>query len=841
MKIGIKYLLFVTIVLLPFCSNAQWRYKIINIGNESRELKIESGKTVRENDTLNENDFKSFCKVAEETCTSYEAIDYIKKESIVKNCKTFSVEVGNTINGIGPNKEAKNSDSLKWTEYENRSIDTLKYPEKRVAFLIGNSEYDHPEVFPVLGNVRGDIDGVRKRMNELSFNKVYSTHDLDNHKLQKAIKIFLNEAKEYDFVLIYFAGHGQRIGDNDYIIPVNAKENTLEEFGKNEKNEFRVDEIIKKCHELTRQGTIVLLAIDACRNSHNSYEVEYEITPTFDSICVIQSTMPSKTATGAKTFAEAFINICGSTGKSLENELREIVDSVELKSKQRPTIKNTIPRNSFFFYPKGSIPDKMKAKYYKTFNEAKNYFDNKEYGPALHRFETLPFFNDSICTYLAVCNYYWDNKQKADSLFKLADSAYNTKFFNEEYGKYLRERGKYREALDKLLKNADTSIAIQEKSWLLFKVPKYNVSSNEVKDSIGILYEILAEQNSIKKMEYLDSAFRWYERSNSPFARYRRLDLVNKEVITSVSNGFFRYETKQYRQLKRIIKKYNDYDAKYYLGKFNIENSKFTDNSRMHIIGVKWLEEDWDIGTKKAKKLLEQKRKPENNGSHQTSENNAQSFWPKWWNYTCEEWKFSDYWGVNFLCGNNGFDIACHYRHKRFSIGFGYGKFRKKTDDFFSENNRDKRGNYIRDKWVGENVECDFYGYYDTPIEKEPWMIYVEPGVNCSIATLSLGLGAFSINRSLDFWYTVDYHNGNKPESKRAHDSATPKFLLYPQLHFHLLSTELIHWRWGFGLTIEVGYRFNWILNRNENIYNRKEIIKQYNGITCGMGMEFAF
>lgn len=838
MKIGIKYLLFVTIVLLPFCSNAQWRYEIMNIGNESRELKIESGKTVRENDKLNKNDFKSFCKVAEETCTSYEAIDYIKKKTIVYNCKNFHVKNDKTINGGGPNKGAGNRDSVEWTEYEN---DTLKYPEKRVAFLIGNSEYDHPEVFPVLGNVRGDIDGVCKRMKELSFNKVYSTHDLDNHKLQKAIKFFLNEAKKYDFVLIYFAGHGQRIGDNDYIIPVNAKDNTLEEFGKNEKNEFRVDEIIKKCHELTRQGTIVLLAIDACRNSHNSYDVEYEITPTFDSICVIQSTMPSKTATGAKTFAEAFVNICGSTGKSLEDELREIVDSVELKSKQRPTIKNTIPRNSFFFYPKGSIPDKMKAKYYKTFNEAKNYFDNKEYGPALHRFETLPFFNDSICTYLAVCNYYWDNKQKADSLFKLADSAYNTKFFNEEYGKYLRERGKYREALDKLLKNADTSIAIQEKSWLLFKVPKYNVSSNEVKDSIGILYEILAEQNSIKKMEYLDSAFRWYERSNSPFARYRRLDLVNKEVITSVSNGFFRYETKQYRQLKRIIKKYNDYDAKYYLGKFNIQNSKFTETSRMYRIGKKWLEEDWDVGKEEARELLKQERNPEDNGSQYTLDSNSWSYWSKWWNYTVEEWKFSDYWGVNFHYGNNVFDFAGHYRHKNISIGFGYGKFGIMEDDFFSETNKEERGDYICDNYVDNYIRGDLYDYHDQLTMKKPWMIYGEIGYNLKkIVTLSLGMGGFRLYSRLDFWYKIDNHidvgcvkNANLVLKHKT------KLLLYPQLHFHWLFTECYSSKWIPGLTIDVGYRG--IIQFNEEIFTRKEILKQYNGFTCGVGLEYAF
>lgn len=129
--------------------------------------------------------------------------------------------------------------------------------QKRVALIIGNSEYDHVSHLPNPVNDAEDIAGTLSR---LGFN-VRRGLNLDYRDMRLILRDFADDAAEADIALIYFAGHGVEIDKVNYLIPVNAELRSDRDV---DFEAIRLDTVIGAL-EGAKGVRIVLL--DACRNN----------------------------------------------------------------------------------------------------------------------------------------------------------------------------------------------------------------------------------------------------------------------------------------------------------------------------------------------------------------------------------------------------------------------------------------------------------------------------------------------------------------------------------------------------------------------------------------------
>lgn len=130
------------------------------------------------------------------------------------------------------------------------------FAEKRVALVIGNSEY----LLAPLTNPKNDADDITAALQRLQF-EVTERKDLSVHKFDETIDSFTSLAKGADVALFFFSGHGVQIDKRGYLAPVDAKVET-------ESSALRelvaIQEVVSRIENAARVSVIIL---DACRDS----------------------------------------------------------------------------------------------------------------------------------------------------------------------------------------------------------------------------------------------------------------------------------------------------------------------------------------------------------------------------------------------------------------------------------------------------------------------------------------------------------------------------------------------------------------------------------------------
>jgi len=94
------------------------------------------------------------------------------------------------------------------------------WAERRVALVIGNSNYESVERLP---NPARDAAAVAKLFEDAKFDSVDIKFNLGVLDFKRTIRKFENDADRADVAVIYYAGHGLEINGNNYLIPVDAK------------------------------------------------------------------------------------------------------------------------------------------------------------------------------------------------------------------------------------------------------------------------------------------------------------------------------------------------------------------------------------------------------------------------------------------------------------------------------------------------------------------------------------------------------------------------------------------------------------------------------------------
>lgn len=129
--------------------------------------------------------------------------------------------------------------------------------EKRVALVMGNSDYEFVGRLPNPANDASDIAALLKG---LGF-EVTSGLDLDYNQMRLALRDFSDEAQGADVALVYYAGHGMEVDNTNYLIPVNAELKSDRDI---DFEAIRLDAVVGAVES---SAGLKIVLVDACRNN----------------------------------------------------------------------------------------------------------------------------------------------------------------------------------------------------------------------------------------------------------------------------------------------------------------------------------------------------------------------------------------------------------------------------------------------------------------------------------------------------------------------------------------------------------------------------------------------
>ena len=132
------------------------------------------------------------------------------------------------------------------------------FAEKRVAFVVGNSNYQN---VVALANPANDAAAITEMFRMAAFSVVESRRDLKNAEMRRALRDFTEKARDADIAVIYYAGHGIEVDGTNYLVPVDA---VLERDTDAYDEAISLDRILQAI-EPAKQLRLVIL--DACRDN----------------------------------------------------------------------------------------------------------------------------------------------------------------------------------------------------------------------------------------------------------------------------------------------------------------------------------------------------------------------------------------------------------------------------------------------------------------------------------------------------------------------------------------------------------------------------------------------
>jgi uncharacterized caspase-like protein len=130
--------------------------------------------------------------------------------------------------------------------------------EKRVALVIGNSNYDKAARLP---NPANDAALISETFKSAGFDSVDLRRDLKVGDMRRALRDFMDKSREADVAVVYYAGHGIEVDGTNYLVPVDA----LLERDVDVYDEALTLERVLVSVEPAKQLRLIIL--DACRDN----------------------------------------------------------------------------------------------------------------------------------------------------------------------------------------------------------------------------------------------------------------------------------------------------------------------------------------------------------------------------------------------------------------------------------------------------------------------------------------------------------------------------------------------------------------------------------------------
>lgn len=132
---------------------------------------------------------------------------------------------------------------------------------RRYALCIGNNNY---QFLSPLACAVSDSHAVAEKLKKLNFD-VDEFTDLNSKSLAEKVSSFSDKLKEYDVVLLFYAGHGFQINGDNLMIPVDFDKPSDEKLAK--RVAFPLDDLMHWLNQYPEKTKIVIL--DACRQEYD--------------------------------------------------------------------------------------------------------------------------------------------------------------------------------------------------------------------------------------------------------------------------------------------------------------------------------------------------------------------------------------------------------------------------------------------------------------------------------------------------------------------------------------------------------------------------------------------
>ena len=242
------------------------------------------------------------------------------------------------------------------SEYYSDITPTPVFNDKRIALVIGNSDYSKPEM--KLKNPINDAQDIAEKLESLGFHVILKT-DATLNEMKDALVQFELQAAGYDVALFYFAGHGIQSKGENYLLPVNIDHLTEGSLP---------SDCLPASRALSQMAAtpcrLKIAILDACRNDPLS-RGWYRGTgtrglSTMDSpmgTIIAFSTAPGHTASDGSgrnsPYTESFLKVLNQPNLDIDTFLKKVGAQVQEKT-ERSQIPwySTSYTGSFYFNPK---------------------------------------------------------------------------------------------------------------------------------------------------------------------------------------------------------------------------------------------------------------------------------------------------------------------------------------------------------------------------------------------------------------------------------------------------------------------------------------------------------
>lgn len=136
--------------------------------------------------------------------------------------------------------------------------------DKRLALVIGNSDY---EFTTKLKNPVNDALLIAKTLEELEFDVVLGTNLKDENAFFDKIEEFAEKRSDYDVAIVFYAGHGSQIENQNYLLPTGLNAKTERDV------KYKAVSVQMILDVLTDENKVNILILDACRD--NTFEKDW--------------------------------------------------------------------------------------------------------------------------------------------------------------------------------------------------------------------------------------------------------------------------------------------------------------------------------------------------------------------------------------------------------------------------------------------------------------------------------------------------------------------------------------------------------------------------------------
>jgi hypothetical protein len=139
------------------------------------------------------------------------------------------------------------------------SLPATASAEKRVALVIGNSNYAQAAALPNPVNDANDISAALKRA---GFEVILGL-DVDKRAFDTKVRNFADLLENADAAIFFYAGHGLQVAGRNYLLPVDARVQSERDLDFDAVN---LDFVLKQM-ELARADKTNIVFLDACRDN----------------------------------------------------------------------------------------------------------------------------------------------------------------------------------------------------------------------------------------------------------------------------------------------------------------------------------------------------------------------------------------------------------------------------------------------------------------------------------------------------------------------------------------------------------------------------------------------